>query len=205
EDHDAQGGDDQRLVYLPTGASTDLLEAQGASSNLALGFGTMVTADPIDPAPGTIRIRNFGPWAPGASVYHGLTGQPPSLTELTLSNARPAGLNQQYACGAAVNRTNGPRSNEIACVQLDGSKRTLIVAPVMTDLDAFGGGPDDDLIKQPYGNLDPTGQYYLWTTNLRGDRLDAFLVRVPSHLLVSPPADATPPTVSVTAPVSAAT
>ena len=37
--------------------------------------------------------------------------------------------------------------------------------------------------KLPKGNLDVTGRYFLWTTNLGGDRLDAFLVKVPAERL----------------------
>ena len=88
---------------------------------------------------------------------------------------------QQYACGSGANRTNTNRANEIICFPLDGSLRVLVVAPVMTDLNAAGGG--DDYSKAPKGNMDVAGQYFIWTSNLRGNRLDAFLVRVPSQLL----------------------
>ena len=88
---------------------------------------------------------------------------------------------QQYACGSGANRTNSARANEIVCFPLDGSLRVLVVAPVMTDLNAPGGG--DDYAKLPKGNLDVTGEYFIWTSNLGGNRLDAFIVRVPGHLL----------------------
>src|SRR5439155_1581860 len=62
-------------------------------------------------------------------------------------------------------------------------------------------------VKDPKGNLDVTGQYFIWTSNVGSNRLDAFIVKVPSQLLtgVVPPADTTAPTVSVTAPGSGAT
>src|SRR5437867_12773187 len=44
--------------------------------------------------------------------------------------------------------------SEIACFPLDGSLRVLVVAPVMTNLNASGGG--DDYSKEPKGNLDVT-------------------------------------------------
>jgi hypothetical protein len=52
---------------------------------------------------------------------------------------------------------------------------------VMTDLDAAGGRDvyGDDYSQLPKGNLDVTGTYFIWTTNLGGDRLDAFLVKIP--------------------------
>jgi hypothetical protein len=37
----------------------------------------------------------------------------------------------------------------------------------------------------PKGNLDITGQYFIWTTNTGGNRIDAFLVKVPAQLLLS--------------------
>jgi hypothetical protein len=35
----------------------------------------------------------------------------------------------------------------------------------------------------PKGNLDVTGRYFIWTSNTAGGRLDAFIVKIPSHLL----------------------
>jgi hypothetical protein len=56
----------------------------------------------------------------------------------------------------------------------------LAVAQVMTDLDAPGGRDDDgdDYEQMPKGNLDVTGRYFIWTTNLGGGRLDAVLVKI---------------------------
>jgi hypothetical protein len=104
-------------------------------------------------------------------------------------NARPdAPPDDQYACGSNGSRV-ADMADEIVCFFLDagrnadGSLSVLVVAPVMTDLDAPGGGDfdGDDYEQTPKGNLDVTGQYFLWTTNLGGGRLDAFLVRVPSE------------------------
>ena len=53
-----------------------------------------------------------------------------------------------------------------------------------------GGCCAGDYSKYPKGNLDVTGRYFIWTTNLSGNRLDAFVVKVPSQLLV---ADEVPP------------
>ena len=55
----------------------------------------------------------------------------------------------------------------------------------MTDLDAPGGRDDDgdDYEQVPKGNIDVTGRYFIWTTNLGGDRLDAFLVKIPAERL----------------------
>ena len=63
---------------------------------------------------------------------------------------------QQYACGSSANTGNSTRANEILCFPLDASMRVLVVAPVMTDLNASGGG--DNYSKLPKGNLDVTGR-----------------------------------------------
>jgi hypothetical protein len=83
----------------------------------------------------------------------------------------------QYACGSGTNRGAGPRVGEVVCFLLDGSLRAVVVAPVMTDLDAPGG--DSEYWKLPKGNLDVTGEYFIWTANGGGDRLDAYLVQLP--------------------------
>jgi len=72
----------------------------------------------------------------------------------------------------------------------------------MTDMNAPGGR--NSYGKLPKGNLDVTGQYFIWTSNMGGGRLDAFLVKVPSQLLTGTPADTTPPVVSLTAPADGA-
>jgi hypothetical protein len=69
----------------------------------------------------------------------------------------------------------------------------------MTDLDARGGG--DDYAKLPKGNLDVTGRYFIWTSNVGGDRLDAFIVKVPGERLGAVPV----PTSAPPLPVSAST
>jgi len=74
------------------------------------------------------------------------------------------------------------RANEILCYRLDGSLDVLVVAPNLTSLDASGGG-SDDYAKLPKGNLDVTGEYYIWTGNAGTNRLDAFIVRIPKARL----------------------
>src|SRR5215813_7859078 len=82
-------------------------------------------------------------------------------------------------------------ADEIVCFPLDanrnadGSLDVLVVGQVMTDLDAPGGG-GGDYEKMPKGNLDVTGRYFIWTTNLGGDRLDAFIVKIPAERLTDP-------------------
>ena len=87
-------------------------------------------------------------------------------------------LAEQAACASNAHRQPLPRVNEIVCFRLDGSLETLIVAPNLTDLNAPGGGTDD-YSKLPKGNLDLTGEYFIWTANAGTGRLDAFVVRIP--------------------------
>jgi hypothetical protein len=67
----------------------------------------------------------------------------------------------------------------------------LIVAPNLTDLNASGGG-SDDYTKRPKGNLDPTGEYFIWTSNAGTNRNDAFIVRIPQQKLGVSPGAPTP-------------
>ena len=93
-------------------------------------------------------------------------------------------LDQQYACGSNSDRISYAQ-NEIVCFRLDNSVQQLVVAPVMTDLNAAGGG--NDYAKCPKGNLDITGQYFIWTSNAGSSRQEAFIVKVPAHLLFGQP------------------
>ena len=60
-------------------------------------------------------------------------------------------------------------------------RHALVVAPTLSSLDASGGGPTD-YTKLPKGNIDPTGEYFIWTANAGTSRLDAYLVRLPTAL-----------------------
>jgi hypothetical protein len=48
----------------------------------------------------------------------------------------------------------------------------------------------------PKGNLDVTGQYFIWSSNVGGNRLDAFIVKVPAQLLTGAAPPAPPPNTS---------
>jgi hypothetical protein len=93
-----------------------------------------------------------------------------------------------YACGSNASRV-ADMADEIVCFPLDparnadGSLDVLVVGQVMTDLNAAGGQDhdNDDYEQLPKGNLDVSGRYFIWTTNLGGDRLDAVLVKIPAE------------------------
>jgi hypothetical protein len=187
EDVDGRKGNDNRIIDLEAGSETILLDENGGMGHSDAGFGDVVGADDWFDYP-VLRLWKFGtlPVGPGTVVYRDPSWVTQSMDHVSRSNALPGSPASQYACGSSVSRTNGPRNNEIGCFMLDGSLRTLVVAPVMTDLDATGGG--DDYAKSPKGNLDVTGQYFIWTSNTGGGRLDAFVVRIPSEVLLRGPA-----------------
>ena len=183
---DPASGVDSRIINLETGDETDLMDRDGAGGHFDTGTGYMIAADKWNTQPNAIRLWKFGadPLVPGPVVYYDPQSLPGSVSHFSHANSRTdLQPEQQYACGSAANPVNGPRANEIVCFNLDGSLRALIVAPVMTDLAAFGGVDGD--AKRPAGNLDVTGEYFIWTSNMGGSRQDAFIVRVPSQQLAA--------------------
>lgn len=197
------GGLDNRIIDLSTGVATVITDVAGALGHLDTGFGYAIGADNYNPLPNASILLKFpltsterpvGPvvhfnkrWDIAAAnhIAHGnaLAGRPPE---------------EQYACGSNASRV-ADMADEIVCFSLnpsrhaDGSLDVLVVGQVMTDLDAPGGNDldGDDYKQLPKGNLDVTGRYFIWTANLGGNRLDAFIVKVPGELLAptnSPPA-----------------
>ncbi len=194
-------GEDNRIVDLTTGTERLLLDQEGAAGHADTGYGYLVNEDDWNALPGAVRVWDLA--AMTSSVVYHVTDWSVDVGHISHTNSRPGmPTPQQYACASNATRGALPRANEIVCFRLDGSKDVLVVAPVMTDLNAAGGG--DDYSKDPKGNLDVTGQYMMWTSNIGTGRLDAFIVKIPAHRLVAP-ADAVPPTVSLTAPAAGAT
>jgi hypothetical protein len=197
ENVDGRYGEDNRVIDLETGTERVLLDENGAGGHSDLGFGYMVAADNFNPRPGAVRTWNFDldvqggqPVAAvsgqGTLAYH-LTAWSGGLGHIAHGNARSdVAPDRQIACSSNASRQLKPRVNEIVCYRLDGSLDTLVVAPTMANLDATGGGTSD-YNKLPKGNLDVTGEYFIWTTNAGTNRLDAFLVRVPMGLLAPAP------------------
>ena len=200
ENLDGLYGEDNAIFDLTTGQQTaTLLDQQGAAGHSDNGHGYMIPEDNWNNLPGAARVWRFDQPLPGTPpqglLVYNTTDWNVDLGHVSHANATAGvALDQQYACLSRASRYSLPRANEIVCFRLDGSLQVLVVAPVMTDLNASGGG--DDYGKLPKGNLDIGGQYFIWTTNLGGDRLDAFIVKVPSHLLVGQRPDLVETTVS---------
>jgi len=206
ENVDGVAGEDNRIIDLRP--SFVFFDQQGAAGHSDNGYGYMVALDNWSPVPGAVRVWTFGVAMPGplpqGRLVYRTTDWSLDIGHISHANARPdVPVEEQYACGAQGTRVVGPRANEIVCFRLDDSLQVLVVAPTMTDLDAAGGG-GTDYAKLPKGNLDITGRYFIWSSNRGSQRLDAFVVKVPSGLLGGGPVppDETPPVVTLTTPTS---
>jgi len=147
------------------------------------GYNYIVGADNYYPAPPdrNATIYYVFPNSLGGAIHYNPSLNVNAMQHPTHLNAKP-GLPQRLRmiCGSDAS-TFYSVQNEITCVRMDGSGRQLIVAPIMTDPNASGGawqGAPYSL--QPKGNIDVSGRYFIWTTNLGGNRLDAFLVKIPA-------------------------
>jgi hypothetical protein len=206
EDVDGRYDLEMRIFDLQTGAERLVWDQDGAVGHADMGFGYVVGSDNWNAQANAVLVWDFArnPLS-GSMVSHNLDWSAPAPNHIAHGNARAGvAIDQQFACGSGATRANAVWGNEIICFRLDGSQNVLVVAPVMTDLDASGGG-GDDYVQMPKGNLDLTGRYFLWTSNVGGNRLDAFLVQVPGQLLVPTSTDVIPPTVSISAPAGGAT
>lgn len=89
----------------------------------------------------------------------------------------------QFLCGSNLDDGNMAKNSEIICFRPDSSLDVLIVAPAMSFANASGGGYYYN--KLPKAAIDRSGDYILWSSNLRSNRIDIFVARVPWHLLVA--------------------
>ncbi len=183
-----------RFILLSTHAETLITGGTTTSSpptlgHLDTGYGYMIGADNTNALPNATRYYTLGPpVVAGPVVHYNPNFNIVAMQHVAHSNALNGGpMAAQMACGSDV--STQPYPNDITCVRLDTTAKQMIVAPVMTNLTASGGGGSYE--KQPKGNLDVTGGYFLWTSNLGTSRMDAFLVKVPKQLLLG--GDATAP------------
>ena len=184
-----------RVVNLRTGVITTIQDVAGALGHLDMGHGYAVGADTFNPQPNATILLKFpvvSSTRPVGPVVHYNKGWDLAAANHVTHGNAAAGVapEDQYACGSNASRV-ADMADEIVCFALDsrrnadGSLDVLVVGQVMTDLDAGGGsdGSGSDYPKLPKGNLDVTGRYFVWTANAGGDRLDAFLVKIPGERL----------------------
>ena len=198
EDVDHKYDLEMRVFDLRSGNERLVWDQAGAVGHADMGYGYVVGTDNWNIFPNAILLWDFShdPLS-GLLVSHNTSWAAPGPNHITHGNARPdLPPDRQYACGSSASHTDAVWSNEIICFRLDGSLGVLVVAPVLTDPDASGGG--SDYAKDPKGNIDVTGRYFIWTSNTGGNRLDALVVKVPADLLLGPPVGGVPPILSVT-------
>jgi hypothetical protein len=208
ENVDGRNGEDNRIIDLETGAEHTLLDENGAAGHSDIGHGYLVAEDNFNPQPGAVRVWRFdldlrggqpaSAQGQGTLVYQ-LASWDSGIGHIAHGNARPdLALDQQIVCSSNASRQALARVNEIVCYRLNDSLDALIVAPNLVDLNAPGGG-GEDYWKMPKGNLDVTGEYFIWTANAGTNRLDAYIVRVPGAQLggggnpTPPPSNPVPP------------
>ncbi len=183
EDVDGRYGEDNRIINMQTLDERVLLDQNGAGGHSDLGHGYMIAADNWANEANTQLLWKFDEYPmQGKRLYYNNEWSRQAPAHVSHTNS-VAGLspNNQFACGSSAHQGNSAHANEIICFGLTGSGETLVVAPVMTDMNSSGGGSTYG--KAPKGNLDVTGRYFIWTSNMRSSRLDTFMVKVPAHLL----------------------
>jgi hypothetical protein len=173
-----------RIFDNQSGQETRISGPAGTLGHLDTGFGYAVGADNHNALPNASILWTFSPsMAQGPVIHYNVNWNVAAAQHITHGNAKAnVPLSQQIACGSDAS-TNYSVQNEIVCFRIDNTDQELVVAPVMTDPNA-SGGCCDFYSRQPKGNLDITGKFFIWTTNLGGNRMDAFLVKVPSQLLL---------------------
>lgn len=185
-----------RIVNLRNGTIRTIEDVQGALGHHDTGHGYAVGADTYNGLPNATILLRFPPSSTtrplGPVVHFNKRWDIAAANHIAHGNASALSRPEdQYACGSNATRVLD-MEDEIVCFSLDanrhgdGSLDVLVVAPVMTGLDANGGddGSGSDYAKLPKGNLDVTGRYFIWTANTLSDRLDAFLVKVPAERLM---------------------
>ena len=192
EQLDGTAGEDNRVIDIDSNTERVLNDPDGAAGHSDLGYGYLVAEDNFNNRPGAVRVWDFNKDLRGGQPNSPVQGQGtlvyqiadwmPLAQHIAHGNSKPGlPLDQQVACASNGTGTNAPRTNEIVCFKLNGSLETLVVAPTLTDVNASGnGGMDGEAYwKFPKGNLDITGEYFIWTTNGGTNRNDAFIVKVP--------------------------
>jgi hypothetical protein len=186
---------DSRVINLSTNQQTDYLNqvingVNNAVGHSDVGFGYVVGFDHWGYDYPQYRLWQLGssPHSPGTIIYRDPSwSSGGSMGHVSWVNAAPENvtpLNKQFLCGALAVpfATSGTRSNEIDCFKPDNSQDVLVVAPIMTNLAATGGGSGYN--QDAKGNVDPTGQYFIWNSNLGTSRQDIFVVKIPYEKLI---------------------
>ena len=192
EQLDGSAGEDNRVIDIDTNTERVLHDQDGAAGHSDMGYGYLVAEDNFNDRPGAVRVWDFTKDLRGGQPNSPVRGQGTLVYQISdwmslaqhvaHGNSKPGlPLDQQVACASNGSAATAPRINEIVCFKLNGSLETLVVAPTLGDVNASGnGGMDGEAYwKFPKGNLDITGEYFIWTANGGTNRNDAFIVKVP--------------------------
>jgi hypothetical protein len=189
---DQNGSMTTRVADLQTGIIASIDDAAGSLGHLDTGYSYAVGADNYNPMANATILLKFpvtNTQRPvGPVVHFNKRWDIAAANHIAHGSAVNAPAESQYACGSNASRV-ADMADEIVCFSLDpnrnadGSIDVLVAGQVLTDLDALGGRDfwGDDYSQMPKGNLDVTGKYFIWTSNMRSDRLDAFIVKIPSQ------------------------
>lgn len=213
--------EDTVIENLKTGIQTIIPNKDGGGGHYAMGYGSWIQADnwsvpnawrwwdAAQPMVENGPLTGLGDLIQGGLVHQDLDWNVFEPSHVSWAPEPNVPIGQQYACGGANPTTIvAPHSQEITCFLLNDSvapaeQKVLVVAPTMTNPDASGGSWCSGCVnytQDPKGNLDPTGHYFFFESNLGGPRMDAFIVKVPSQLLTGSTSTTSGPNVSITSP-----
>ena len=168
-------------------------EQQGNLGHYAAGWDYFVGADNLNSDPNATVLWKAAPpttWSYQGVMHRNYDWDLAALNHYALPKQTEGNYSNQLVYGSMADRST--YQNEVTVVRQNSSTDMLIVCPIMTDLDAAGGGTDD-YGQFPKGNVDYSGEYFIWSTNLRGSRLDVFVVKVPTQKLLEPGSPDPPP------------
>jgi len=194
ENVDSLYGEDNMIINLMTGEQRVLLDQDGAAGHSDNGFGYMVAADNWGEV-GDTKLWRFSDhpfnWTRvmRGRYWSDFAGCGYASWHLSFADAKDTSvvsINNQFVVASAVSENGCPRCDEITAFRLDTTLDVLVVAPTMTNFKKTGGSGDTipGYSKMPKGNVDITGKYFIWSSNIGTNRLDVFIVKIPSQLLV---------------------
>lgn len=195
QDENSSGGEDVRLHRLSDNA-TWLYDDQidGAPGHSDNGDGFMIGADnwSVNQA-GDDNVWKLWDLSQGGSIvpvtqYYNDDSLIEAPSHCSANAVFPGGITDQIVCMSSSNAINTPHANEIFFVKMDGSRRVLIGCPSMTQTTTGGDGLGNTTgtilyYRRGKASWDHTGRYCIFGSNLMGDYMDIFLLKVPYELL----------------------
>jgi len=187
---------DNIIIDLETGQVSTITDAALAVGHSDMGFDYVVGEENMSNPGGVFRVFDLKAARDEGIVYFtDWTGMTRYVSHCNA--ARHVPRDQQFVVMCSAVDGDVPRANEIVSVAMDGSLRARVLCPNLTILSASGGaeharsmpprgrdakrfaGPlASNYWKYPRVNIDPTGEWGIWTANAGTDRMDAYMVRI---------------------------